>query len=332
MSSLEIELEPRSIATCPNPDIPTELLEAFEHGVLQHQADVYKAAATHDIILDLAPTGTGKTKAGLSVINHNRQRNAIYIAPTNALIEQQTEAAQKFVKAAGLPHSVKAASAQRVREWPQNRVGKRPGEKIYNLLREPATIFPECAGRPLLLVTNPDIFYYAAFFQYGAKDRSNIASEFYSSFATIIFDEFHLYDAKQLVSLLFYLALSDVFGYFEHGRKIVLLTATPEPACEAALELLSKEGVRIQSVDGQSVGTYLTPSQTSVDLEICKYLDKESLITEITNEVAERIQSQVDRNGAVILDSKDTLNRIASELRKRGFDNHFGRITGDIPK
>lgn len=332
MSKIEIQLDPRSIATCPNPELPAELLNAFEHGVLQHQTEVYEAAKTHDILLDLAPTGTGKTKAGLSVICHNRDRNAIYIAPTNALIEQQTEAAQKFVNAARLPHIVVAASAKQVREWPDDRVGPRPGEKIYNLLREPATIFPEHGSRPLLLVTNPDIFYYAAFFQYGSKDRSNIASEFYSSFSTIIFDEFHLYDAKQLVSLLFYLALSQVFKYFEHGRKIVLLTATPEPACEAALALLQKEGAKIKKIDGQSSESDQTPSQTSVNLEIRKQIDKESLIVEITAEVINRIQSQPDQYGAVILDSKDTLNRIADQLRDKIGEHYFGRIIGNTPK
>jgi len=334
MDSLKIQLEPRSIAVCPNPNLypPDELLNAFEHRVLQHQAEVYEAAKTHDIILDLAPTGTGKTKAGLSVIHHNHDRNAIYIAPTNALIEQQTEAAQKFVEAAGLPHIVVAASAKQVREWPNDRVGPRPGEKIYNLLREPATIFPECGGRPLLLVTNPDIFYYAAFFQYGSKDRSNIASEFYSSFSTIIFDEFHLYDAKQLVSLLFYLALSQVFRYFDYGRKIVLLTATPEPACESALALLQKEGVKIKKIDGLRIESHQIPSQTSVNLEIRKNIDKESLIIEIADEVINRIKNYPDQYGSVILDSKDTLNRIADQLRNKIGDRYFGRIIGNTPR
>ena len=332
VDSLNVLLEPRHIATCPHPDMPPELVKAFGHGVLQHQNEVYLAAKDHDIVLDLAPTGTGKTKAGLSVIDHNRDRNAIYIAPTNALIEQQTDAAAQFLNAAGLPHIVKAASAKHVKEWPDDRVGKRPGEKLYNMLREPATIFPECGGRPLLLVTNPDIFYYAAFFQYGPKDRSNIASEFYSSFSTIIFDEFHLYDAKQLVSLLFYLALSKVFGYFEQQRKIILLTATPEPACEAALALLQQAGTAIKSVDGNSVNTHQIPSQTSVNLEIRKYLEKNQLISEITTQAIGRLKSQPDCYGAVILDSKDTLNRIADQLRQKGYEQYFGRITGDTPK
>jgi CRISPR-associated endonuclease/helicase Cas3 len=329
MANLTIQLEPASISACPQ--LPPEL--KFLGQALQHQVDVYQKAENNDVILDLAPTGTGKTKAGLSVLLHNRDRNAIYIAPTNALIDQQTEAAEQFVRDAKLPHLVKAASARQVHQWSNDRVGRRSGEKIYNVLREPATIFPECGGgRPILLVTNPDIFYYATFFAYNKLDRGNIASEFYSSFSTAIFDEFHLYDAKQVVSLFFYLALSKEFGYFQYNRKIVLLTATPEPACEEALNVLGKNGVRIARIDGTSQVQHLVPSQTNVNLEIRKQLDKESLIAEITQAVIEKIRDYPDENGAVILDSKDTLNRISDKLRDRGYENHCGRITGDTPK
>jgi CRISPR-associated endonuclease/helicase Cas3 len=326
MSNLKINLEPRDIATCPNP--PPDI--AFIEHALQHQVDVCETAEHHDIILDLAPTGTGKTKAGLSVLKYNRDHNAVYIAPTNALIEQQTKAAEQFMRDAGLPHIVKAASAKHIRSWTNERVGKRSGEKLYNVLREPATIFPECGGRPLLLVTNPDIFYYAAFFQYDPKDRGNLAHVFYSSFATVIFDEFHLYDAKQLVSLFFYLALSKEFRYFEYNRKIVLLTATPEPACEAALERLEMAGVRIARIDGEKETEYLKPSQTSVSLELRKRLDKNELISEITKEVIQRIEHTPDHYGAVILDSLDQINRLNDQLKETGYENFCGRITGVI--
>jgi CRISPR-associated endonuclease/helicase Cas3 len=329
MDNLKIKLEPASISACP--ELPPE--QEFMGQALQHQVDVYESSKNHDIILDLAPTGTGKTKAGLSVLLHNPQRNAIYIAPTNALIDQQTEAAEQFVRDANLPHLVKAASARQVNSWPDDRVGKRSGEKIYNVLREPATIFPECGGgRPILLVTNPDIFYYAAFFQYNPLDRGNIASEFYSSFSTVIFDEFHLYNAKQLVSLFFYLALSKEFGYFQYNRKIVLLTATPEPACEEALNVLGKNGVKIARIDGKSQISHLRPSQTEVNLEIRKQVDKETTIAEIVQEVLRRLTENSDQNGAVILDAKDTLGRISDQLRDRGFADYCGRITGDTPK
>ncbi len=333
MSNIQIELEARSISSCVNSSLPLALARAFEHGILQHQNDLYEAAKTHDIILDLAQTGTGKTKAGLSILDLNRGKNAIYIAPTNALITQQTQAATEFVEKAGLPHIVKSASAKDIKGWRNDLVGDRSGEKLYNVLREPATIFPECGGgKPLLLVTNPDIFYYATFFLYQKLDRSNIASVFYNSFSTVIFDEFHLYDAKQLVSLCFYLALSKEFGFFEHNRKIVLLTATPEPACEQALKILAQSGVKIAHIDGESQSKLLTPSQTAVGLEIFKQPeDRELLVTNIADKIIENLHKYPSLNGAVILDSKDLIGRISDRLRAKGLENICGRITGDTP-
>ncbi|MCW6035627.1 type I-D CRISPR-associated helicase Cas3' [Spirulina subsalsa FACHB-351] len=329
MNKLEIQLESAFIAKCL--EIPSELQSCMPNA-LQHQVDVFNVAETHDIILDLAPTGTGKTEAGLSVLKHNPHRNAVYIAPTNALIEQQTQAAKEFVKKAGLPHIVKAASAKHIQTWSDQRVGTRSGEKLYNVLREPATIFPECSGNPTLLVTNPDIFYYATFFAYNKLDKTNIASEFYSSFSTIIFDEFHLYDAKQLVGLLFYLTLSQVFGYFQHNRKIVLLTATPEAACQAALKNLEISGVKIAYIEGKEQQNNLIPSQTQVNLEIrSQPEEKKEWISTITQLVIQFLKQYPDQNGAVILDSKDTLNRISDQLRAKGLEHQVGRIIGNTP-
>lgn len=333
MKPLNVTLEPAQIAVGTDAGFSEALKQAFEGKVLQHQQDLYEAAKTHDLLLDLAPTGTGKTKASFSVICENPQGNVVYIAPTNALIDQQTAAAEAFVAAAGLPHVVKAASAQQIRRWRDDRVGKRSGEKLYNVLREPSILFPECGGgRPLLLVTNPDIFYYAAFFQYNPLDRGNLASVFYGSFATVIFDEFHLYDAKQLVSLLFYLVVSQVFGYFQNNRKVVLLTATPEPACDEALKVLQQSGVRVYRVDGQEKGGSLIPSQTAVALQLRAYLEKDEMIQTVVQQVCDRRQHFPQQQGAVILDSKDTLNRIHDGLKARGYQEDCGKITGNTPK
>lgn len=118
---LVITLEPKSIATCV--DLPSEL--SFMGQALQHQVDVFEKARDRDIILDSAPTGTGKTQAALSVLLHQPYQNAIYIAPTNALVEQQKQAAEEFIRRAALPHFVIAASAKEVRTWSNDKVGSR---------------------------------------------------------------------------------------------------------------------------------------------------------------------------------------------------------------
>jgi CRISPR-associated endonuclease/helicase Cas3 len=327
---ISVNLEARTIPECQ--DIPDDL--KFMGRALQHQVDVFEAARDYDIVLDLAPTGTGKTKAGLSALLHHPDRHAIYIAPTNALIEQQSKAAEEFIQSSQgkLKHVVKAVSAKEVRRWSNDRVGSRPGEKLYNVLRNPATIFPEVGtNRPLLLVTNPDIFYYATFFSYNPKDQVNIATSFYKEFSTIIFDEFHLYDAKQLVSLLFYLTFSHVFGFFQAGRSVILLTATPEPACEAALGILAKRGVRIEKINGEA-GSHQIPSQTLVQLEIRPQIERDELLKVLADEAARRFSDYPDQNGAIILDSKDHINRLADLLKARGLDQKFGRIHGSTPK
>ncbi|MBU7587330.1 MAG: type I-D CRISPR-associated helicase Cas3' [Nostoc sp. TH1S01] len=326
---LVIRLEPRSISACTSTDkIP------FIKNALQHQIDVFEQSKDADIILDLAPTGTGKTKAGLAVLKHQPKKSAVYIAPTNALIEQQTEAAKQFVRDADLPHIVKAASAKDVKSWSNEKVGRRSGEKLYNVLRNPATVFDDVgANTPILLVTNPDIFYYATFFAYNKLDKGNIAAGFYSKFSTVIFDEFHLYDAKQLVGLLFYLTYSHVFRFFQYGRKIVLLTATPEAACELALENLKQAGVKIARIDGESSNTNLLPSQTAVNLELRPQPEsKEDWLAELAAEVVHRFRERPSENGAVILDSLDNINRLSDLLRQQGLSDDMGRITGPAPK
>ena len=183
------------------------------------------------------------------------------------------------------------------------------------------------ANTPILLVTNPDIFYYATFFAYNNLDRGNIASGFYTKFSTVIFDEFHLYDAKQLVGMLFYLAYSHVFRFFQDGRKVVLLTATPEPACELALQNLKQAGVNIARIDGEAGNTNLLPSQTAVNLELRPKPDsKEEWLAELAAEVVQRFRERPDENGAVILDSLDNINRLSDLLRQQGFGDYIGRI------
>ncbi|MBD2309430.1 type I-D CRISPR-associated helicase Cas3' [Chroococcidiopsis sp. FACHB-1243] len=327
---LVTRLESRSISVCVN--LPGKI--SFMTKALQHQVDVFEQSKNADIILDLAPTGTGKTKAGLTVLKHQPNKSAVYIAPTNALIEQQTEAAKQFVREANLPHIVKSASAQDIKSWSNDKVGSRSGEKLYNILRNPATVFDDIgANTPILLITNPDIFYYATFFAYNKLDRDNIAASFYTKFSTVIFDEFHLYDAKQLVGMLFYLAYSHVFGFFQHGRKIVLLTATPEPACESALENLKQAGVKIARIDGEAGHTNFVPSQTAVNLELRpKPESKEEWIAELATEVVHRLRESPDKNGAVILDSLDNINLLKKVLNNRGLTDYIGRITGPAPK
>ena len=54
----------------------------------------------------------------------------------------------------------------------------RPGELLQRLIRNYLEFEPgEIRRQPIILVVNPDIFYYALYFRYGAHDRRNIFAE-----------------------------------------------------------------------------------------------------------------------------------------------------------
>jgi CRISPR-associated endonuclease/helicase Cas3 len=70
-----------------------------------------------------------------------------------------------------------------------------------------------------------------------------------------------------------------------------LLTATPEEACDIALNTLEKNGVKIKRIDGKENSKNLIPSQTPVNLTIRQQPDtKEQLISEISKSCFELLE------------------------------------------
>ncbi len=111
-----------------------------------------------------------------------------------------------------------------------------------------------------------------------------------------------------------------------------MLTATPEPACELALKNLEFKGVRIAWIKEETSNYHLLPSQTAVNLELRSQPERDQWLLELAEEVVNRFREKPDRHGAVILDSKDHINRLADLLYARGLGGKCGRITGSTPK
>lgn len=194
---------------------------------LYHQMRTYEALRQNDLVMNTYNTGTGKTVASLLHLHDLKGKNVLFIAPTNALIQQHSADIQEFVTQRGLNFKVKPVTAQIVREIEQ---ANRPGHTLHHFIRNYLKFEDDSHRRPLILVTNPDIYYYALFDQYGQNDQRNLFEDFMLRFDYIVIDEFHYYDSKQLANFLFVLAMYDQFGYFNdpyHRRKICLLSATP---------------------------------------------------------------------------------------------------------
>jgi CRISPR-associated endonuclease/helicase Cas3 len=309
---------------------------------LQHQVDTVTALAKHDLVINAFPTGTGKTKAALLRLLDYPRSNTLLIAPVNELVRQHARDAQQFVDDAGLPHVVVAVDAAYLRQLPAG-LGRRPGDKFYRILTNPVLLpemqnYQESTKPPLLLVTNPDLFYYGVFYLFNTLDRRNIAEQFIAMFQYIIIDEVHYYNAKQFANLLFFILLSKEFGYFDpdlpQRRKICLLSATPDSDLNHFVERLSDMGIAIHRLDPEPVhedDPLATKSLTELDLSIYPYTREAA--GEFFNHVGHvAALVEQDKDGAILLNSLYGVNRLARVCETRLGVQYVGRITGPLSR
>lgn len=212
---------------------------------LDHQHRTVEALRDHALAVNCFETGTGKTEAALSalLLPHLCAAGALIIAPTNELLHQHAETARRFVAAHGLPHRVVPIHAGAVAERREQRTHRleRRGETLERILNDPGALGAP-PGSPLLVVTNPDIFYYALYHTgYGPHDRRNLFATFVRRFGYVVVDEVHYYSPKQLACFLFYFAIWREWGYFEQGQRACLLSATPDARLDAYLQRLFPE-------------------------------------------------------------------------------------------
>lgn len=324
---------------------PGTISDQMRHVVpspLQHQVDTVAALEKHDLVINALPTGTGKTKAALLRLLDAPRSNTLLIAPVNELVRQHARDARQFVHDAGLPHVVVAVDAAYLRQLPAG-LGRRPGDRFYRILTNPVLLpemqaYPGTTKPPLLLVTNPDLFYYGVFYLFNTLDRRNIAQQFIAMFQYIIIDEVHYYNAKQFANLLFFILLSKEFGYFEpdlpERRKICLLSATPDSDFNHFIERLSDMGISICRLDPDPVDAHdplATKSLTEIDLSIYPYT--RDAAGEFFNHI-EHVAALVEqgKDGAILLNSLYGVNRLARMCETRLGMQAVGRITGPLSR
>ncbi len=302
--------------------------------LLYHQARTFAALRHAPLVMNTYPTGTGKTVAALLWLLHLQQQraNTLVVAPTNALIGQHTADIQAFVEHNGLEMDVVQANAARLQELAPD---LRAGERLQRLIHNPRT-FEERLGldqhvgrRPFVLVTNPDIFYLALYFQYGRKDQRNMFQGLISQFQYVVIDEFHYYDNKQFASFLFFFSLWKRWGYFDIAEnKICLLSATPRNQVYRYLDRVFGEQawklVAPENEPAESAELATTPTLAELHVQV------------VSGQIDEWVQEQqdavaawqaADLDSAIISSSLNRINRINHRLRSLD----PVRITGPEP-
>ncbi|MDE0503329.1 MAG: type I-D CRISPR-associated helicase Cas3', partial [Candidatus Poribacteria bacterium] len=300
---------------------------------LYHQQRTYEALKTDDLVINTYNTGTGKTCASLLKLFDLEDENVLFIAPTNELIHQHADDIQEFVDEHGLNFVVAPVTGTKLREWeivdnPGYRV--RNPRKLYELIQNPRDYFPKLTRRaPLILVTNPDLFYLCFYSLYSQLDSANLFRPFLVKFNYIVIDEFHYYNAKQLANFLMFFILSMEYGYFNAGRKICLLSATPDGRLLTYLKkiglnyaLISPENEPTESKDYEEIQTL-----SALELTIHSSKMYDALKTQ-----PECIRNLLDtgKEGAIISGSLRTINEIKQGLQQGGIQNRLGLITGAV--
>lgn len=332
---MTIALEPQAEKVAPAHPL---FAQADGRPLLYHQLRTALALQQHDAVVNTYPTGTGKTLgAQLYLLDPAMaQTSALVIAPTNAILDQHARDIQQFVAAHGLKHVVVPITAARVRQL-SPRVKLRPGEVLARLIDNPREFLDspdDWSRKPLIMVVNPDIFYYALFYQYNLKDQRNLFAKFLSAFRYLVIDEFHYYDSKQLACFFLFFTLWEEWGYFDDGRKVCLLSATPTARLQRFLDRIfdpakgrSWELVAPENESTESAAYPTVPTLAPVELEV-----SDTTLLEWVKQSLPRIR-EWHRQGldiALISSSLSTINQVHHLLTQEGLP--VGRITGPVPE
>ena len=293
----------------------------------QHQVETYRAIQDPDVqvILNTAMTGDGKSLAAyLPALTGGRSILAMY--PTNELIKDQNRQVQEYCQWFGQGISCDKMFAERLYEL---------REELTDLRGQRAAIELLAQGNPILL-TNPDIFNLIANFHYLNPEYENpdqLVQHIADSYDLFIFDEFHIYDVSQVISV-----LTTMLYFIEQGRgkfeqkKFVFLSATPSPFL---LDCLQKASLKYKVVKGNYQFGELDSARWD---KICAPLDLHFHATgrrtvdwaeNHYRQIAEWFSENPSSRGAIIVNSVATAKRISLFLKERNAAGDFPLTVGE---
>jgi CRISPR-associated endonuclease/helicase Cas3 len=225
-------------------DVPPEVAARLPEGwrLSQHQVETYQALTEGDadVIFNTAMTGDGKSLAGqLPVLIHEGRHLMMAMYPTNELIRDQQgqlESAIAHWQADLLPTQLNSA---RLDDLMAEDAQIRRGDALMRELRNHDVV-----------LTNPDIFHYVMHQFYLHRDdaRDKIIGPLMQRFPQFTFDEFHIFEAPQVISVLNALLFVDEISGNVRPHRYLFLSATPG---QLMLEYLHRSGLGLREISGQ---------------------------------------------------------------------------------
>lgn len=227
--SLTVDVAPIAFDQIDTDWLPDRKPYQYQHQLYQ---SVVQAFTEHKIrcLFLVTPTGSGKTLASYaySIKNHVP---AFGVYPTNELIRDQERSLKDWLDPYDR-HQLLRIDSKMLDEW-QNAIEGLSHSKTWE------TILNWRGTMGTTILTNPDILFYTFFGLYGGNKKSKdgkpgpfagINERLFSlvtNYQIFIFDEFHLYNIKQMADVVFFVSTLQAINP-NKGRVFIFASATPD--------------------------------------------------------------------------------------------------------
>lgn len=213
----------------------------------QHQVDTYAALTQPDgpdVIFNTAMTGDGKSLAGqLPSLVEGWQRPLFAMYPTNELIRDQHRQAQKTWRLWGqYTEAVKELDSLVLDRLMEEGDFATRGDALMSLTKNHDVV-----------LTNPDIFHYIMQLFYRRQGKTGdtpdrLIGPLTTRYQQFTFDEFHVFETPQVVSVMNALLLIHQLTGAARRRQFLFQSATPNPLLIGYLE---RAGLSTQNIRGE---------------------------------------------------------------------------------
>jgi CRISPR-associated endonuclease/helicase Cas3 len=315
MTNYSITLKP--VYSSPAIDMPKDLKFPQDWSLVWHQVETLKALrdSNIDVIFNTAMTGDGKSLAAYLEVLQG-ERCAVGLYPTNELARDQETQIKSYIsdfKPKHNPRVVRLSGAD-LEVYAENE-GLRKGTAIANR-----------SGQSEVLLTNPDIFHYLHRGAYLSKDDApdKLWGRIDKDFDLFIFDEFHVFAAPQISSVINTMLL---ICCTNRRKKFLFLSATPD---EQMIQRLEKARFRCHVIDPVKAHKYQFPDTSEQQQQLksdgwrqvartieLHYIPLESTpkaseawLKENSDRVFTYFQSYPGSKGAIILNSVAAVKRL----------------------
>ncbi|HID75395.1 MAG TPA: type I-D CRISPR-associated helicase Cas3' [Planctomycetaceae bacterium] len=214
MNPLTVEVGPLTYAQTDEPWIGNLRPYFYQSRVYRAAQEALAGRETRCLFL-VTPTGSGKTLASYAyTINHGVPAFGVY--PTNELIRDQERALKAWLDPEDNYQLLRIDSRQ-LDHWQDALDLPQHAQAFERLMHWQPTV-----------LTNPDILFYTFFGLYrGPQGLSQRLFTLLARYRLFIFDEFHLYNVKQMADVAFLVGTLHAINP-KYGRVFLFASATPE--------------------------------------------------------------------------------------------------------